>query len=126
MKLNYSENQYEQLAKEQLCQTLNNIPFVSDVEIISIIERDTFFDFCAIVHYSDTEEVERFCVNVKANGEKRFVNSFMQMASMFNDDACYVFMAPYISEITVIDLLGNAGRGEEAADAIILREFEQR
>ena len=26
---------------------------------------------------------------------------------------------------TVIDLLGNAGRGEEAADAIILKEFEQ-
>ena len=27
---------------------------------------------------------------------------------------------------TIIDLLGNAGRGEEAADAIILKEFEQQ
>lgn len=26
---------------------------------------------------------------------------------------------------TVIDLLGNAGRGEEAANAIILKELEQ-
>ena len=107
MKLNYSENQYEQLAKEQLCQILNSIPFVSDVETITITERDYGFDFYAIVHYSDTDEVEKFCVNVKSNGEKRFVNSFMQMASMLNDDACYVFMAPYISEISADSLIKN-------------------
>lgn len=107
MKLNYSENQYEQLAKEQLCRTFNNIPFVSDVEIITITERDCGFDFYALVHYSDTNEVEKLYVNVKSNGEKRFVNSFMQMASMFNDDACYVFMAPYISEISADSLIKN-------------------
>ncbi len=107
MKFNYSEYQYEQLAKEQLCQTLNNIPFVSDVEIISITEPDYGFDFYAIVHYSDTDEVERFCVNVKSNGEKRFVNSFMQMTSRFNDNACYVFIAPYISDVSAESLIKN-------------------
>ena len=107
MKFNYSENQYEQLAREQLCQILNSIPFVSDVETISITERDYGFDFYAIVHYSDTDEAERFCVNVKSNGEKRFVNSFMQMASMINNDACYVFMAPYISDISAESLIEN-------------------
>ena len=76
MKLNYSENQYEQLAKEQLCRTFNNIPFVSDVEIITITERDYGFDFYALVHYSDIDEVEKLYVNVKSNGEKRFVNLF--------------------------------------------------
>ncbi len=107
MKLYYSENQYEQLAKEQLCQTLNNIPFVSDVEIINSTERDSGFDFYAIVHYSDTDEVEKFCVNVKSNGEKRFVNLFMQMAPMYHKDAGYVFMAPYISEVSADSLIKN-------------------
>lgn len=98
MKQNLVETQYEQLAREQFCKTINNIPFVSDIEIIPTGLQRGFGDFNAIVHFTDCEEPIRFCIEVKPNGEKRFVNLFMMMASQYKDDACYIFMAPYISE----------------------------
>lgn len=98
MKQNLMEAQYEQLAKEQFCKIMNAIPFVSDIEIIPAGLQRGFGDFHAIVHFTDQEEPIRFCVEVKSNGEKRFVNMFMVLAGQHNDDACYVFMAPYISD----------------------------
>ena len=35
MKQSFVENQYIQLAKEQFCQIMKTVPFVSDIEIIS-------------------------------------------------------------------------------------------
>ena len=117
MKQNLTENQYLQLAKEQFCQIMKTVPFVSDIEIISAGFQCGFGDFHAIVYYSDNNETQRFCVEVKSNGEKRFVNMFMMAASQYHDDSCYVFMAPYISEVSAksiyenklsyIDLSGN-------------------
>lgn len=107
MKHNYSENQYVQLAKEQFCQILNTVPFVSDIEIINTGLQRGFGDFYVIVHYSDSNETQKFCVEVKSNGEKRYVNLFMQLASQHHDDACYVFMAPYISEASAESLIDN-------------------
>ncbi len=107
MKYNYSENQYIQLAKEQFCQLINTVPFVSDIEIIDTGLQRGFGDFHAIVHYTDTEKVQRFCVEVKSNGEKRFVNLFMLMASQHHDDACYVFIAPYISDASAESIIKN-------------------
>ena len=117
MKLSLTENQYLQLAKEQFCQIMKTVPFVSDIEIINTGLQRGFGDFHAIVHYSDNNETQRFCIEVKTNGEIRFVNMFMMMASQHNDDSCYVFMAPYISEasaesiyknkLSYIDLSGN-------------------
>ena len=117
MKQNLTENQYFQLAKEQFCQIMKTVPFVSDIEIVNAGLQRGFGDFHAIVHYSDNNETQRFCVEVKSNGEKRFVNMFMMMASQHNDESCYVFMAPYISEasaesiyennLSYIDLSGN-------------------
>lgn len=98
MKQNLMETQYEQLAKEQFCKIINDIPFVSDIEIVPTGLQGGFGDFHAIVHFTDEEEPIRFCIEVKSNGEKRFVNTFMLMAGQHKDDACYVFMAPYISE----------------------------
>lgn len=117
MKQNLTENQYLQLAKEQFCQIMKTVPFVSDIEIVNTGLQRGFGDFHAIVHYSDNNETQRFCVEVKSNGEKRFVNMFMMLASQSHDDSCYVFMAPYISEasaasiyesnLSYIDLSGN-------------------
>lgn len=117
MKHNFVENQYVQLAKEQFCQIMKDVPFVSDIEIIPLGPQCGFGDFHAIVHYSDCNQSQRFCVEVKTNGEKRFVNMFMRMASQHNDDSCYVFMAPYVSDASAesmyenkfsyIDLSGN-------------------
>lgn len=117
MKQNFVENQYIQLAEERFCQIMKKIPFVSDIEIISTGLQRGFGDFHAIVHYSDNDETQRYCVEVKSNGEKRFVNMFMMMAAQHHDDSCYVFMAPYISEASAesiyennfsyIDLSGN-------------------
>lgn len=107
MKQNLIENQYVQLAKEQFCQIMKTVPFVSDIEIIPTGLGRGFGDFHAIVYYSDNDESQRFCVEVKSNGEKRFVNMFMLMASQHNDDTCYVFMAPYISESSADSLFEN-------------------
>lgn len=107
MKLNYSGIQYEQLAKEQFCRTISSIPFVSDIEIIDIGVQCGFGDFHAIIHYSDSEETQRFCVQVNSNGEKRYVNHFLLMASQHHDDACYVFMAPFISEPSADTIIGR-------------------
>lgn len=117
MKQNLTENQYLQLAKEQFCQIMKTVPFVSDIEIVNTGLQRGFGDFHAIVHYSDNNETQRFCVEVKSNGEKRFVNMFMMLASQYHDDSCYVFVAPYISEasaesiyesnLSYIDLSGN-------------------
>lgn len=98
MKQNLMEAQYEQLAKEQFCKTINAIPFVSDIEIQTTGLQRGFGDFHAIVHFVDQEKPMHFWIEVKSNGEKRFVNMFMLMASQHKDEDCYVFMAPYISE----------------------------
>lgn len=104
MNYNLVETQYEQLAKEQFCKTMNNIPFVSDIEIISAGLQRGFGNFRAIVHFTDQKERICFCIEVKSNGEKRFVNLFMTMADQQEDDMCYVFMAPYISEESAVTM----------------------
>lgn len=98
MKQNLMETQYEQLAKEQFGKTINDIPFVSDIEIITTDSQKGFGDFHAIVHFIDQESPMHFWIEVKSNGEKRFANMFMQIAKQHKDEDCYVFMAPYISE----------------------------
>ena len=117
MKQNLTEVQYEQLAKEQFCKTINDIPFVSDIEILSTGLQKEFVDFHAIVHFVDQEPPMHFGIEVKSNGEKRFVNMFMQKAAEHNGDVCWVFMAPYISvesagamrdgKYSYMDLSGN-------------------
>ncbi|MDO4545424.1 MAG: type IV toxin-antitoxin system AbiEi family antitoxin [Bacillota bacterium] len=98
MKQNLAEAQYQQLAKEQFCKTINEIPFVSDIEVMKVDPQKEFGDFRAIVHFTDQEQPMHFWVEVKSNGEKRFVNSFMHTASQYKNEGCYVLMAPYISE----------------------------
>lgn len=98
MKQNLMETQYEQLAREQFCKVMNAIPFVSDIEVIPTGFQRGTGDFYAVVHFTDQEEPIRFCIEVKSNGEKRFVNMFMMRLEQYHDDACCVFMAPYISE----------------------------
>lgn len=117
MKQNYMIAQYVQLAKEQFCKIMNDIPFVSDIEIFPVMSQRDFGDFYAVVHFTDQEEPVRFCIEVKSNGEKRFANLFMLMVKQYEEDMCYVFMAPYISEETAgvmkegrysyMDLSGN-------------------
>lgn len=98
MKQNLIKAQYEQLAREQFCKTIHNVPLVSDIEIISAGWQKGFGDFHAIVHFVDSESPMRFAIEVRANGERRFVNMFMQKAAQYNEKMYLVFMAPYISE----------------------------
>ena len=107
MKQNLTENQYIQLAKEQFCQIMKTIPLVSDVEIVNNKLQEGFGDFYALVHYNDNDEIQRFYVEVKSNGEKRFVNRYITIASQHNDDSCYVFVAPYISETSAKSIYEN-------------------
>ncbi|MBR4050607.1 MAG: hypothetical protein IKK09_08940 [Clostridia bacterium] len=107
MKHNFSESQYVQLAKEQFCQIINKVPFVSDIEIINTGLQRGFGDFHAIVHFDDNEQSQKYCIEVRSNGEKRFVNMFMKQALQHNDDCCYVFMAPYVSDTSAESLYNN-------------------
>ncbi len=107
MKDNMLGSQYEQLAVEKFRQTLAAVPFVSDVEIAMTGSPRGFGDFCALVHLKDDREPLKFAVDVKSNGEKRFVNLFMTTVSQYDDDICYMFMAPYISERSANALYQN-------------------
>lgn len=106
MKQNLTEMQYIQIAKETLTHALNKVPFVSDIEIENTGFQCGFGDFHAIVHFSDSDTSQDFFVEVKANGEKRFATMFMKEAQQLNNNACYLFMAPYISEATA-EMLRN-------------------
>lgn len=107
MKLNYTEKQYEQLAREQFCRTMKGVPFVSDIEFLAIGHRQGFGDYCATLHFLDNDETLKFYIEVKSRGEKRFVNLYMQMASRHDDDVYFLFMAPYISESSAETLREN-------------------
>ena len=117
MKKNFMETQYEQLAKEQFCKIMKDIPFVSDIEILPISSQMKIGDFQAIVHFTDQEAPMPFLIEVKSNGEKRYVNLFMGKAAMYSGEEYLIFMAPYISEesakalkdgnFSYMDLSGN-------------------
>ncbi len=98
MKQNFTELQYVQMAKDRFCKIVNEIPFVSDVETSAVDTRDGFGDFHVIVHFADNERPISFLIEVKSNGERRFVNAYMQKAAAFTGADCPVFMAPYISD----------------------------
>lgn len=97
MKQGLVRTQYEQLAKEQFCKIINNIPFVSDIEIKSTGLQEEIGDFQIIVHFKDHESMY-FGIEVKSSGERRFINMFMQKNLEYNSKVCLVFAAPYISE----------------------------
>lgn len=107
VKFNFSESQYIQLAKEQFCQIISKVPFVSDIEIVNNELQHSFFDFNAIVHFCDNEKPQLFSIMVKSNGEKRFVNMFAENALQYSDYCCCVFMAPYVSDASAENLYNN-------------------
>lgn len=118
MKHNLTEVQYIQIAKEIFIQAMNKVPFVSNVEINGTNSEYDFGDFRATVNFSDSKDVQEFFVEVKSNGEKRFAAMFMEKVAQYNNkEACYLFMAPYVSEATAemmrennlsfMDLSGN-------------------
>lgn len=102
-----SRMEYTQLAIEKFTKVMKDIPFVAEVKIsLSGLQRG-FGDFHAEVSFVDDRDPIYFAVEVKANGEKRFANLFVKLASQHNDDKCYMFMAPYISESSAETILQN-------------------
>lgn len=108
VKTSYSEMQYAQLAVDQFCRAINQVPFVSDVEIRIAGSQMEYGDYVVSVHFSDSDEIQKFVLEVKLNGEKRFANRFMVRASQYRKIMCYVFMAPYISPASA-ELLQSHG-----------------
>jgi len=92
------DKQLLQMAINKLKQVLSDIPFVSELEVVQTGLQRGFGDFYLIVHFTDDRTPLKIAVEVGANGEKRFVDRFLLMASQYKDDVCYLFMAPYISE----------------------------
>ncbi len=83
---------------EKFSQVLSAVPTVSHIEITLTDGRSSHNDFFATVHFKDNQLPQRFGVEVRSNGELRYVNRFVQDALLYQDNVCYVFMAPYISE----------------------------
>lgn len=71
------------LQRNQFCQVVKEVPMISDIEIVPTGLQRGFGDFCAILHFTDSEETMKFCIEVEARGERRFVNAFMLMASQY-------------------------------------------
>ena len=94
MKQNLSQIQYEQLAREQFCNRLKEIPFVSDIEVFLEKKNAPLGDFKAKVYLEDSDEPLLFVIEVRSNGEKRFVNHFMEIVMRQDDKTHYIFMAP--------------------------------
>jgi len=117
MKLVLSETEYEQLAIEKFQKIMKDVPIVSKVETSLSDSRNKFGDFHVLVHFKDDRDPIKFTVEVKSNGEKRFVNDFIAYASQNRNNVYYVFMAPYVSKssadtiiqsnLSYIDLSGN-------------------
>lgn len=97
MKKQFIGLQYEQLAKEQFCKIIKKIPFVSDIIIINDKVQNASYDFCCAVYFEGEARPIEFYIIVKSNGERRFVNSFIDISKQYNS-INFVFMAPYISE----------------------------
>lgn len=98
MKQNMTLQQCEQLSKERFSKAMREFPFVSDVEITDAKQDEGMGIFRMNVYFSDDEAPICFCIMVKANGEKRFVNQFIRQVADKKYDECFVFMAPYISD----------------------------
>lgn len=108
MKQRYTEQQYEQLAREQICSLAKEISFVSDVEIYAVNEYEGIGDFAAVIHFGDCWPPVKLLVDVKARGERRFVEQFIQLAEHRGKLDETVFAAPYITEKSA-DLLKENG-----------------
>ena len=118
VKFQLNEQQLVYYSIDQLCRVLRQIPFVSDIETHMIGLPFDFGDFGLTIHFINDIDPIKMYVEVKTRGEKRFASSFILMANQHLDErACYVFMAPYISEQTAgmlkqhhfsyMDLSGN-------------------
>ena len=117
MKLNYTEQQLTQMAQEQFRKLMMDIPFVAEIEFSMPTDLVATWDVDAIVKFSDSSSVLKFNIDVHSNGEKRFVNRFIQRVTQYRDGDCCVFVAPYISEASArllydsycsyMDLSGN-------------------
>ena len=107
MKRGYTEQQYAQLARERICSLAKEIPFVSDVEI-SHAESNSTGDFTAVVHFEDRWPPIKLSIDVKARGERRFVEQFIQFAEHHSKVGEAVLAAPYITEKSA-DLLKENG-----------------
>ena len=98
VKHNYTENQYEQLAREQISKLAKTIPFISDVETCTVNECNDIGDFSTVVHFEDRWLPVKLIVEVKARGERRFVKQFIQQVEQRSDFSNTVFAAPYITK----------------------------
>ncbi|MBQ0141618.1 MAG: hypothetical protein KBT06_02245 [Prevotellaceae bacterium] len=117
MKRDLSERQYIQLARESFIQTMKEVPFISDIKLQTKGLPLEFNGFRATVCFTDSEYPQEFFVDVKSNGEKRFAFEFIEKTKSYINNACCLFIAPYISETTAemfrnnktsfMDLSGN-------------------
>lgn len=86
----------EQEGREVLCQLLNEVPGISDVEVVPGQSHD-FSDYVFRLHFTEGFTQKLF-VEIKSRGERRFVEAFMgQMAGHAKPCEC-VLIAPYLSE----------------------------
>lgn len=119
MKQALSIKQYVQLAIDQFCRVINQVPFISDTEVQTNDHQSSIKspDFSVYAHIQQREETIKFNIEVKSNGERRFARAFADLVAKQHANLNWVFMAPYISaetgdflkaqNLNYMDLSGN-------------------
>ena len=112
-----TEDLLSSFIKARLCETLMEVPFVSNVEIIQDGSAARYSSYCVEIFFADSEDTESLFVEVKSRGERRFVNAFINQISDCRKDENYLLAVPYISEesgeimrqneLSYLDLSGN-------------------
>ncbi len=103
MKRQNTEMKLVRLLMDAFNQIMDSIPFLEKVEYHILNSRESVWDVCAVVSFNDGRKPLYFYFNIQPNGEKRFVNRYLEKYKDLpkeQDADCYVFVAPYISEAT--------------------------
>ena len=96
MSNDYPYSRIEHEGRDALCRLLNEVPGISDIEVIPGDSND-FYDCVFKLHYLSGIE-QKLYVEIKSRGERRFVEAFIQkMAGHAKSCEC-VLIAPYFSE----------------------------
>ena len=91
-----SYSRIEQEGREALCRLLNEVPGVSDIEVIPDNSNDSNDCVFQLRYLSGIKQ--KLYVEINSRGERRFVEAFIQkMASHAKPCEC-VLIAPYLSE----------------------------
>ena len=80
----FPHSRIEQEGREALCRLLNEVPGISNIEVIQG-NSNAFYDYAFQLHYLSGIK-QKLYVEIKSRGERRFVEAFIQRIHKARDD----------------------------------------